>query len=156
MTSKASNGGAVPVTRKPSAPRRQVPPFDLEASIKVAEAIRNRGGGKTDREHLATFLNYSTIRSGGFNMRLAAARLFGVIEGRGDDLSIAELGERIVAPRNPDQAREARVEAFLNVPVFRSTYEHFRGKQLPPHAGLQNYLQTEPFPDLRRRKCFES
>jgi hypothetical protein len=34
--------------------------------------------------------------------------------------------------------RAARAEAFLNVPLFKKTYEDFRGKQLPPRPhGLE-------------------
>ena len=134
---------AGPVSRRPSAPRGYFPAFDLETSIEVAEAIRNRAGGRTDRAHLATFLAYKTAMSGAFNARLAAARLFGVIEGHRNELSVTPLGERIVAPTYEEDARAARVQAFLNVPMFRKVYEYFEGRQLPPNSGMRNHLQNE-------------
>ena len=143
MAEKEASGGSGPSSQQPAAPRSYFPAFDLAASITVAEAMHNRGGGRTDRAHLATFLNYKSTRSGAFNMRLAAARLFGVIEGRGDDLSVSSLGERIVAPTYSEEAKAARVEAFLNIPMFQKTYHDFDGKQLPPPGGMQNYLQNE-------------
>lgn len=143
MTVEAANRGAAPAPRHKSAPRGYFPASDLDMSVKVAEVIRNRAGGRTDRANLRAFLNYQTTRSGAFNARLASARLFGVIEGRGDDLSITPLGERIVAPTYEEDAKAARVDAFLSVPMFRKVYEFFDGRQLPPDSGLQNHLQKE-------------
>lgn len=139
----AKNNGAGSASQRVSAPRGYFPAFDLEASIKVAEAIRNRGGGRADRAHLATFLDYKTAKSGAFNARLAAARLFGVVEGHGNELSVTPLGERIVAPTYEADATAARVEAFLNVPMFRKAYEYFKDRQLPPNSGMRNHLQNE-------------
>ncbi|MCY3782620.1 MAG: hypothetical protein OXG79_02420 [Chloroflexi bacterium] len=139
--------------RQAAAPRGQFPAFDLDSSIRVAEAIRNEGGGRTNRDHLASFLLYKSSKSGTFNMRLAAARLFGVIEGRGNDLSTTPLGERVVAPTYPQDAKAARVEAFLNIPIFRKVYEQFKGMQLPPDSGMQNHLRNEHgIPDAQTQK----
>ena len=143
MTDREVGEGSASASKQPSAPRGYFPAFDLDTSIKVAEVIRNEAGGSTDRAHLASFLNYKTPKSGAFNSRLAAARLFGVLEGHGNDLLITPLGERIVAPTYADGARAARVEAFLNVPLFRKVYEFFEDRQLPPDSGLQNHLQNE-------------
>ena len=143
MTDGEVGKGSATASKQTLAPRGYFPSFDLDTSIKVAEAIRNQAGGSTDRAHLASFLNYKTAKSGAFNSRLAAARLFGVMEGHGNDLSVTALGEQIVAPTYPEGAKAARVEAFLNVPLFRKVYEFFEDRQLPPESGLQNHLQNE-------------
>lgn len=119
------------------------PVYDLNSSIEVARIIRDQGGGAADQPHLASFLNYRTTRSGAFITRIAAARLFGLIENRDQLLVPTSLANAIIAPEHPgkDDVR-ARLEAFWRVPLYRSLYERYKDTQLPPEAGLRNAMET--------------
>jgi hypothetical protein len=35
------------------------------------------------------------------------------------------------------------VDAFLTIPLFKRTYEEFRGKELPPEFGMKNALRNQ-------------
>lgn len=119
------------------------PVYDLDSSVAVARAIRDQGGGSADQPHLASFLHYSTTKSGAFITRVAAARLFGLIENRDRFLVPTPLVNAIIAPEHPgrDDAR-ARFEAFMHVPLYRSLYERYKNTQLPPQMGLRNAMET--------------
>lgn len=118
------------------------PYFDLDASIKVAEAIHMQGGGACSPDQLAHWLGYKSTRSGTYLTRVAAAKQFGLIEGSGDRLTVADRALAILAPVMPSDAIRSRVEAFLNVELFDRVYNDFRGKTLPSEGGLSNLFQN--------------
>lgn len=119
------------------------PVYDLDSSIDVARAIRDRGGGTATQQQLASFLSYKSITSGAFITRIAAARLFGLIETNGQFLTVSRLASVILAPERPGvDDQKGRVEAYFNVPLYRSLYERYKSGQLPPEMGLRNALET--------------
>jgi len=119
------------------------PVYDLNDSIAVARTIRDQGGGATDLPHLASYLGYSTTKSGAFITRIAAARLFGLIENRERFVAPTALAHKIMMPERPgDEDVMARFDAFLNVPLYRNLYERYKPTQLPPEMGLRNAMET--------------
>jgi len=119
------------------------PYFDLDASIKVADVIYNKGGGTCTEDQLAMWLNYSTVRSGTFLTRVSAAnKHFGLITQQGDHFAVNDRAQKILSPVMPDDAVNGKIEAFLAVPLFAKVYEQFRGTQIPKDAGLKNLFQN--------------
>src|SRR5438046_495877 len=55
------------------------PYWDHDSSIKVADVIQNQAGGSCAADFLASKLEYSSVKSGTFLTRLAAARMFGYV-----------------------------------------------------------------------------
>ncbi|AXQ29380.1 hypothetical protein D0B54_12050 [Solimonas sp. K1W22B-7] len=108
-----------------------------EADCLVKAIHDNAGTGDCSQQQLAAWLNMS-IKSSGFRTDLAAARLFGVIESDGPDkYRLSPLGRRIVDPVN---ARKAKAEAFLNVPLFKALFEKYKEGVLPPTAALEREI----------------
>lgn len=120
------------------------PYFDLDSSVRVAEAVYNKGGGSCTADQLAHWLEYTSVRSGTFLTRVSSAnKHFGLIRQEGDRFVITERAEKILSPVMPEDAVNAKVDAFLAVPLFQRVYEQFRGQQLPPEVGLKNlFLNT--------------
>lgn len=114
------------------------PYFDLDQSIKVAEAIYSKGGGSCTPDQLAHWLDYKSVRSGTYLTRISAAKQFGLIESSAEKLSVTERAKTIIAPVMPDDAANAKVDAFLSVQLFSKIFEQYRGGQLPPEVGLAN------------------
>lgn len=117
------------------------PYFDLEQSIKVAEAIYQKGGGQCTAEQLAAWLDYKSPSSGTYNMRYYAAKHFGLVESSKGVIGVTARGKAILAPVMPDDAAKAKVEAFLAIPLFAAIYEKFKRQALPQEMGLRNLLQ---------------
>jgi hypothetical protein len=132
------------------------PYVDLEVAISVARAFLDAGGIALTREQLAGAMK-TTVNNGGFINKLAAARLFGLLESREGKHQLTQVGFSIV---DPDREKAARAEAFLTVPLFRRIYDEFRGKQLPPRPhGLEQALVqfgVVPKQKDKARRAFDS
>jgi hypothetical protein len=118
------------------------PYFDLDSSIKVPEAIHAKGGGACTADQLALWLGYSSIRSGTYLTRMAAAKQFGLIQSSGGGFSITDRARAILSPIMPEDRINAKVAAFLNVELFSKVYEQFHGTALPPEQGIKNLFAS--------------
>ncbi len=107
---------------------------DLKAAIAVARMVHAEHGGRCEADRLAASLDQKPT-SGGFRLKVSAARIFGVIStSPKGGISITPLGNRVVDGRT---ASAAKVDAFLNVPLYKGLYEEYRGKTLPNDTGLE-------------------
>ncbi len=115
--------------------------YDLEASVAVARVVDNAGGSITP-DLLAVALGYSGTNNGTYLTRLANAKLFGVVGGRGARVEITERGRRILAGTEPS-ASEARRQAFMAVPLFREVFESLPDGPLPERSELAAVLSRD-------------
>jgi hypothetical protein len=126
-------------------PRSEIkyPYYDLEDAIKVARAVRDRGGGKCTLDQLARFLDAKSTASGAFRSRIAGAALFGLVEASSGSVTSTKRAQRILSPEYPEDVEQAKIDAFLGVPLFKAVYDHYRGQALPADVGLKNTLEHE-------------
>jgi hypothetical protein len=104
----------------------------------VVRAIINNGT-QLSREQLAGALGQSPS-SGAFILKVSAARQFGLIDSKDSKFQATDLGFSII-DKNETREKQSKVQAFLNVPLYKKIYEDFKGKQLPPRPfGLENTL----------------
>jgi hypothetical protein len=113
------------------------PYLDLEDAIEVAKGIFQNAAGACSIDQLAAYLKHDTTNSGAFRLKLAAARIFGLVETSRDNVRLTTLGLEIV---EADRERAARAAAFLKVPLYRAAFDRFRGRQLPPDVALERYF----------------
>lgn len=124
-----------------SAPKRQqsvieFPYSDLNAAIEVAKAVQTIGGQSCDGDQLAGYWKI-TPTGGAFRARYAPARTFGLLTLERSRFTLTQLGMRIV---DRTQEAAARVEAFLNVSLYRAIYEKYKNYQLPGPQALQREM----------------
>jgi hypothetical protein len=115
--------------------------YDLEASVAVARVVENAGGTITP-ELLAAALGYSGTNNGTYLTRLANAKLFGVVGGRGTRVEITDRGRRILAAGEA-VASDARRDAFMTVPLFRAVWESLPAGPLGGRTELADRLVEE-------------
>lgn len=132
------------------------PYADLEDAEEITSKIHaNVGGGACEDDQLAAWLGLSP-KSSGYRVRIAAARLFGVIESpSAGAYQLTDLGKQIV---DPQQVRGARVTAFLNVPLFSKMYEQHKGGVIPPSAAFERTIEgagVAPKQKTRARQILE-
>jgi len=101
---------------------------DAEA---VAQAIWKRGL-TCSIDQLAAQLGQNL--SGAFRNKVSTAAIFDVVETSRGSVTLTDLGVRLVDPQTNEAAR---VEAFLQVPLYEQVYDQFRGKRLPEDQGLE-------------------
>ncbi len=130
---------------KGARPRSAVsfPYYALEPSLDVPRAIHEQAGGSCSREQLAPMLGYSGTKNGGFLSRVAASRLFGLVDDTGGMLRLTALANQILSPVHDNDAVRGKIEAFLNVELFSRVYERFKGQSLPSQSGMENLFRTE-------------
>jgi hypothetical protein len=114
--------------------------MDLSASVAIAKAVHeNVGTGVCENDQLAAWMNQSSSSSS-FRLRVAASRLFGLLETTGPDgIQLTALGRLVVDPK---REREARARAFLCVPLYRAVFDKFKGGTIPPTAALERELAS--------------
>lgn len=110
------------------------PYLDLSDGVTVAKTIFDRAGGECTIDQLAADLSHDTVNSGAFRNKLAAARIFALIESNRESIRLTTLGYEIV---EPDREKAAAAQAFLRVPLYKATFDRFRGRQLPPDVALE-------------------
>jgi hypothetical protein len=110
----------------------------LQDVAEFAEKLHaNAGTAECSDAQLAAWLKMSP-KSSTFRVRVAAARMFGLIaQGATDDHVLTDLGRRFI---DPSRSAAARVEAFLNVPLYRQVFSHYEGGLVPPAAALERQI----------------
>jgi hypothetical protein len=111
---------------------------DLDEAISIATAIqRNVGTAQCDLDQVAGWMN-QTVTSGAFRTKVNSARIFGLVKTGQSKLALTALGHQIV---DPETEAAARVDAFLNVPLYNAIFTAYKGGALPPTAvGLERHM----------------
>ena len=78
------------------------------------------------------------LNSGAFRNRMAAAAHFGLLTPTRGRVQITDLGMRVL---DAEQRPAALVEAWMQVPVFKSLFDRFDGNRLPPSSGIEAELK---------------
>lgn len=118
------------------------PYYDLNKSIQAARIVHEKAGGRCDRAQLASLLEYSSVKNGGFLSRISAGKMFGLLEEFGDSIVLSERAKKIISPVTNSDADQAKADAFLSVELFRRVFDDFNGHTLPGEAGLKNLFEN--------------
>jgi hypothetical protein len=108
----------------------------LKDAEQIARALHDSWGGGASPDQLAASLAASP-RSGAFRGKVATARTFQVIEITRGNISLTDLGRKLI---DPQTRAAARVEAFLTVPLFAALVIEYKGTMLPPDSGLEQKI----------------
>jgi hypothetical protein len=114
----------------------EFPYGDLDDAVEFAKAIRAVGGHSCGIDQVAGHLKQAPT-SGAFRMRLSFPRIFGLTENERGTVRLTELGKRIV---ESDKEADARIDAFLHVPLYKAIFEKYKGYTLPPAAALEREM----------------
>lgn len=111
---------------------------DLKDATAVAVAVWDHvGAGTCDIAQLAAWLKHDSVNSGAFRLKVAATKTFGLITSKQGEISLTKLGREIV---DPQKAANAKVSAFLNVPLYSELYGKYTGILLPNAVGLEREI----------------
>jgi hypothetical protein len=134
----------------------EFPYADLTRSAELTATL-GEAGGKVwiDQTQLAVALDMSA-NGGTFRSRLSAAKMFGFLETGGGKVRLSDLGIRLL---DEATSRAAKVEAFLNVPLYQAMYDSYNGFALPPAAAIERQMASMGVPTKqaeRARQAFAS
>ncbi|CAN5819864.1 hypothetical protein BH23ACT12_BH23ACT12_02060 [soil metagenome] len=129
---------AVGSSEAPPPPRRtkSAIPFPYSGLAEAEKAVKHvaGSGGVCLPEQLAAWLGHSKLNSGAFRNKVAAGKLFGALKASRNSIALTELGRRLA---DGQDLQQARVEAFLAVPLYRMLFQSHRGKKMPGPMGLE-------------------
>ncbi|HEX8511320.1 MAG TPA: hypothetical protein VF635_17715 [Propionibacteriaceae bacterium] len=134
---------ATPKRRAPAI-ERPYPRKTLEDALKVPVAIKTGNNGNPwPPDQVAKALGMGTGSS--FFYLTQAARDYGLTEGTRDaaNISLTPLGRKAVFPSTPQDAEDAKLEAFTSVEKFGDVAKHYGGSNLPADEFVRNTLQTQ-------------
>ena len=136
--------------RKRERSQIEFPYSDLERAIDLATVLHREGGqAKIDQTQLAVAMDKSA--SGGtFRGRVGAARMFGLVETEQGRIGLTPLGLQIT---DDQTAPVARVEAFLNVPLYSAMFERYQGYALPPAAAIERQMESLGVPTKQKERA---
>jgi hypothetical protein len=123
-----------------------VPAYPLvtfQNALEAARAVSEAGGAKSDvqKSVIASYLKVSDS-SGAFIQRLATARAYNMIEGRGS-YRLTPDAERYFFPGDENDQRRALLSFFGAPPVFEEIIKRFDGNKVPQPDMLANILHRE-------------
>ena len=124
---------------------RPFPRMTLEHALRVPTVIKDKNAGNPwASEDVAKALGLGA-KGSQFYYLSAASRDHGLTEGTRNTakISLTALGKRAVFPENEAERRQARLDAFFHVDVFRKVFEHYKGSDLPEKEFVSNTLQKE-------------
>jgi hypothetical protein len=122
---------------------QRYPLFSLENAVAVGAAVCEAGGsnGLVPKSVIASSLQCSST-SGAFLQRLATARSFGILEGRGS-YQLTEQAKQYYLPSNETEKQQALIGMFASPPVFAELLKRLDGNKLPPRSLVANMLRRE-------------
>jgi hypothetical protein len=122
---------------------QRYPLFSLENAVAVGEAVCEAGGcnGEVPKAVIASTLQCSST-SGAFLQRLATARSFGILEGRGA-YKLTEQAKQYYLPSSDAEKRQALIGMFASPPAFAELLKRLDGNKLPPRSVVANMLHRE-------------
>jgi hypothetical protein len=111
----------------------------LKDAEEIVRSLHTKWGDSADLDQLAAGMQ-TTKSSGAFRAKVSTAKTFGVIEGSRGRVALTANGKQLL---DPATAANARVEAFLRVPLFKELYERKKAGSglLPPDAALENEIR---------------
>jgi hypothetical protein len=124
--------------------KRSYPMITLEKCLIVAQKIKELNGGNTWTPKEVS--NAIDIRDQNkLYYYTAASRDFGFTTGTSatKDISLTDLGRQVVYAPNPETEREKKIEAFLNIEIFKNVLNYYKGSNLPEMKYLSNTLENQ-------------
>lgn len=121
--------------------RYAFPYYDLNTCIEVTKDLHDRAGGKASLIQLASYLGHKDEFSGAYRSKIWGAKLFGLVNIAGNNISTTPLGEQLGSATVGIQRDRRLAEAFLNIPLFREVYRRYENTTLPSaREGLKKAL----------------
>lgn len=113
------------------------PLTDAESLTKAIHG--NVGHGHCSLQQMAAWTSQS-VKSSTFRVHVAAARMFGLVGSDGvEAYYLTPLGRRLC---DPATERAAKVEAFLEVPLFSAVFDKYKDGVVPPSAALEREIES--------------
>lgn len=113
------------------------PYVDLDLGVETAKYVCKMGGNCTFEQ--LSEKSGQALDSNALRIRINTTwRQYGLITVNGDRISLSDLGK---AALQPATERQARVESFLRVPIYKDIFNKYRDETLPASKVLEQVME---------------
>jgi len=144
-------------TKRTKLSQKEFPRETLAKALIIAEAIWENFAGKGAAPHdIALALDLSPT-SGGWRNLCGTSIAYGLTEGgyNANEITLTDLGKRIVAPEDEGDDDKARVEAMLQPRVMGEFFRKYDKAKFPKETIAENVLVGMGIPKERAEKAVE-
>jgi predicted nucleotide-binding protein len=132
--------------QKERKPTRPFPKHHLEEALTIAKAIQDKNAGKPWKPfYIADALKIS-ITSTNFRDLTSSSFKYGLTIGtwNAEYISLSPLGNSLTKPIDAEVVSKDRQQAVLNIPLFKTVLEHYKGSKFPStDTYFKNMLEKE-------------
>lgn len=131
-------------TTKAKKPTRNFPIYTVEESLKIAQKIKELNGGNAwGPKEVSKAIQIGSTNA--FYYYSAASRDYGITLGTRDakEISLTDFGRSLVYAPNPEIEHQKKIEAFLNIQIFKQVLDYYKGSKLPEMKYLGNTLEDK-------------
>lgn len=135
----------------------EFPNISLEAALRIAHAIWDQFAGRGAAPHdVAIALDLSPT-SGGWRNLCGSSIAYGLTEGgyAATQITLTDLGKRIVAPTIEGDDITARAEALMQPRIQREFFQHYNRAKFPRDDIARNQLVAMGLPKDRAERSVE-
>lgn len=125
--------------------KRPYPRVTLEQALRIPLAIKEKNGGNPwPPSDVAAAVGMS-VKNTDFFYMAAASRDFGLTEGSRDSdrIGLTEFGRDVVYAPGKTEEEQKLKEALLNIDIFKSVLDYYKGSNLPEMQYLGNTLTRQ-------------
>lgn len=137
--------------KRPKISQKDFPRFTLEKSLVIAKAIFNDFAAKGGAPHEIALAIKLAPTSGGWRNLCGASIAYGLTDGGygANEITLLDLGRRIVDPEKEGDDIKARVEALLQPRIIREFFEKYNKAKFPSSQIAETILISLGLPKDR-------
>lgn len=134
-----------------------IPIFPLLGALRIAQALWENFAGKGAAPHQVAMAIDMSPTSGTWRNLCGASIAYGLTEGgyNANEITLTDLGRRVVAPVEEGDDGAARVEAILQPRLLRDFFQKYDRAKFPRSDIAQNVLVSMGLPKERAERAFE-
>src|SRR6266487_4624740 len=126
----------------PKASTNELPMVDLETVLDFVKKIENDGLQTLSQHEVSRRMKYAAHTSTPFYRRMAAARLFGLLDTR-QGVTLTTLALDYFKPTDEEGKTAALLTAVKNVVGYQRILERYAGRRIPPVDILKHSIERD-------------
>lgn len=156
MAKESDNSGEESKRTKVS--QAEFPIFTLRLAERIAHAIWDNFAGKGGAPHNVALALDLSPTSGGWRNLCGSSIAYGLTEGgyNATQITLTELGRRIVAPTTEGDDAQAKIEATLQPRILKEFFDRYDRAKFPRDEIAKNVLISMGLPKERVDKALET
>lgn len=120
------------------------PMCTVDDCFEIIELIDKLGGKVYSNSSIAQALGMSE-KTNSFRARISTLRQYGLISGNQGTVKLTSIANDYLYPTQDEQKRDAKLQAFLGVPLYKKLVEKYENQALPSMDKLANILLGKEF-----------